>query len=96
MDAAGLQSCTQAGEGLTVEFKRCGGQPEDNTLETTCSFANRQVGYIFLGMEDDGARHRRCSGGGCAACGAWLLGELVRAGGLNVVELGVAVGECAT
>ena len=54
MDAMGLQSYVQAGEGLTVEFKRCGGQPGDDTFETICSFANRQGGNLFLGVEDDG------------------------------------------
>lgn len=42
-------------EGLTAEFKRCGNQPEKDTFETICSFANRQGGSIFLGVQDDGA-----------------------------------------
>lgn len=43
------------GEGLSVEFKRCGGLPEKDTFETVCSFANRQGGHIILGVNDDGS-----------------------------------------
>lgn len=45
----------QAGEGISVEFKRCGSQPGQDTFETICSFANRQGGSILLGVRDDGA-----------------------------------------
>lgn len=40
------------GEGISVEFKRCGNKPEIDTFETICSFANRQGGSIFLGIVD--------------------------------------------
>lgn len=43
------------GEGLNVEFKRCGGLPEKDVFETICSFANRQGGHIVLGVNDDGS-----------------------------------------
>ena len=43
-----------AGEGISVEFKRCGNMPGHDTFETICSFANRQGGYILLGVLDDG------------------------------------------
>lgn len=42
------------GEGMSVEFKRCGSLPERDTFETICSFANRQGGHILLGVSDDG------------------------------------------
>lgn len=42
------------GEGISVEFKRCGGSPEKDVFETICSFANRQGGSILLGVLDDG------------------------------------------
>ena len=42
------------GEGISVEFKRCGNIPEHDTFETICSFANRQGGYILLGVSDNG------------------------------------------
>lgn len=42
------------GEGMSVEFKRCGSKPGDDTYETICAFANRQGGHIYLGVEDDG------------------------------------------
>lgn len=45
----------QQGEGLTVEFKRCGSLPERDTFETICSFANRQGGHIILGVNDNGS-----------------------------------------
>ena len=54
MDEAGLQAHLDCGEGLMVEFKRCGGQPQDDTFETICAFANRQGGNLFLGVSDDG------------------------------------------
>ena len=43
-----------AGESPTVEFKRCGSTPGTDTFETICSFANRNGGNIFLGVEDNG------------------------------------------
>lgn len=49
-----LLSQLQQGEGLGTEFKRCGSLPEKDTFETICSFANRQGGHIFLGVNDDG------------------------------------------
>ena len=42
------------GETVDVEFKRCGQQPERDTFESVCSFANTFGGSIFLGVEDDG------------------------------------------
>ena len=42
------------GESQTVEFKRCGNQPEEDFYQTVCSFANRYGGHIFLGVADDG------------------------------------------
>lgn len=50
-----LDRYIQAGEGISVEFKRCGSQPGQDTFETVCSFANRQGGSILLGVCDDGA-----------------------------------------
>lgn len=44
----------KAGEGISTEFKRCGNHPEPDFFETVCSFANRQGGNIFLGVQDDG------------------------------------------
>ena len=49
-----LDRYIQAGEGISVEFKRCGSQPGQDTFETICSFANRQGGSILLGVRDDG------------------------------------------
>ena len=50
-----LDRYIQAGEGISVEFKRCGSQPGQDTFETICSFANRQGGSVLLGVRDDGA-----------------------------------------
>ena len=49
-----LDRYIQAGEGISVEFKRCGSQPGQDTFETICSFANRQGGSMLLGIRDDG------------------------------------------
>lgn len=43
-----------SGEGISVEFKRCGNQPGQDVFETICSFANRQGGNLLLGVLDDG------------------------------------------
>lgn len=51
-----LAKYLKAGEGISLEFKRCGGsQVETDTFETICSFANRQGGSILLGVLDDGS-----------------------------------------
>lgn len=49
-----LDRYIQAGEGIGIEFKRCGSQPGRDTFESICSFANRQGGSILLGVSDDG------------------------------------------
>ena len=54
MDAETFRAIAAAGESETVEFKRCGGQPGEDTFETVCSFANRRGGSIFLGVSDSG------------------------------------------
>lgn len=53
MEQSEFERHLSKGEGLTVEFKRCGNQPEKDTFETICSFANRQGGSIFLGVQDN-------------------------------------------
>ena len=55
MDQSEFERHLSKGEGLTIEFKRCGNQPERDTFESICSFANRQGGSIFLGVGDDGS-----------------------------------------
>lgn len=50
-----LDRYNQAGEGISVEFKRCGSQPRQDTFEVICSFASRQDGSVLLGVRDDGA-----------------------------------------
>lgn len=49
-----LQETIDIGETATVEFKRCGNQPERDCFETICSFSNRFGGSIFLGVSDNG------------------------------------------
>ncbi len=49
-----LQDTIFLGEGPSVEFKRCGNQPEPDTFETICSFSNRNGGSIYLGVTDSG------------------------------------------
>lgn len=50
-----LSKYLEAGEGINLEFKRCGGKVEKDVFETLCSFANRQGGSILLGVLDDGS-----------------------------------------
>ena len=50
-----LSDILSIGETANVEFKRCGQQPEKDTFESVCSFANTFGGSIFLGVEDDGS-----------------------------------------
>ena len=50
-----LLSKIQAGENMTVEFKRSYNQLPDNLFETVCAMLNRSGGHIFLGIEDDGS-----------------------------------------
>lgn len=50
-----FEETLKSGESATVEFKRCGGNPEADTFETICSFANHTGGHLYLGVEDDGA-----------------------------------------
>ena len=54
MDARTLRDLISKGEGVSLEFKRCGNQPGRDVFETVCSFANRQGGDILLGVLDDG------------------------------------------
>lgn len=54
MELAAFESVLKAGEGISIEFKRCGNQPAADTFETVCSFANRQGGSIYLGVLDNG------------------------------------------
>ena len=54
MEPQTLLDTVARGETTTVEFKRCGAQPEEDTFQTVCSFANHMGGNIFLGVEDDG------------------------------------------
>ncbi|MBT1169639.1 RNA-binding domain-containing protein [Bifidobacterium sp. SO4] len=54
MNAAELAAVLERGENISVEFKRCGVQPEADTFETLCSFNNRFGGSIYLGVLDDG------------------------------------------
>ena len=54
MEQHELNKLLNQGEGISIEFKRCGNLPEQDTFETICSFANRQGGNIFLGVLDNG------------------------------------------
>lgn len=54
MDAKELSACLEMGENVSTEFKRCGALPKSDVYETVCSFANRQGGNIFLGVDDHG------------------------------------------
>lgn len=50
-----LRETILVGETVSIEFKRCGNQPERDVFETICSFSNRFGGNIVLGICDDGS-----------------------------------------
>lgn len=54
MEAKLLLETIAQGESASVEFKRCGAQPEQDTFETVCAFANHMGGSVYLGVEDNG------------------------------------------
>ena len=54
MENTRLEKLINQGEGMTVEFKRCGNKPGRDVFETICAFANRQGGNILLGVLDNG------------------------------------------
>ena len=54
METRELDTVLRQGEGISIEFKRCGSLPERDTFESICSFANRQGGNIFLGVLNNG------------------------------------------
>lgn len=54
MEAELLLETIAQGESASVEFKRCGAQPEQDTFETICAFANHMGGSVYLGVEDNG------------------------------------------
>lgn len=54
MNVHQLRSVIEEGENESVEFKRCGNNPEKDLFETICAFANTFGGCILLGVEDDG------------------------------------------
>jgi ATP-dependent DNA helicase RecG len=54
MEAELLLETIAQGESASVEFKRCGAQPEQDTFETVCAFANHMGGSVYLGVEDNG------------------------------------------
>lgn len=47
-----LDRYIQAGEGVSIEFKRCRAQLGQDTFEVIRSFANRQSGAILLGVRE--------------------------------------------
>ncbi len=44
----------QKGESLTVEFKKSTNDITSDVYDTVCAFSNREGGYIFLGISDNG------------------------------------------
>jgi ATP-dependent DNA helicase RecG len=45
-----IQKLLTAGEGLTVEFKKCVNELSKSVWETVCSFSNRYGGHLLLGV----------------------------------------------
>ena len=41
-------------EKTTIEYRTCQRGIQEDVYETVCSFSNRYVGYIIMGVEDDG------------------------------------------
>lgn len=51
---AELLAHINAGESLTVEFKKSTTDITKDVYDTICSFSNREGGHIFLGVKDNG------------------------------------------
>ena len=49
-----IRHIIEHGEGNTIEFKESGRALPNNVFESVCAFLNRQGGYIFLGVKDNG------------------------------------------
>ena len=49
-----LQKLIQAGENISVEFKKCITELNHSVFETVCSFLNRAGGHLILGVSDEG------------------------------------------
>ena len=47
-----LKKFLEAGESLTVEFKKCRGGLNRDVYETVCAFLNRHGGTLLLGVND--------------------------------------------
>lgn len=47
MNTHQLQRIIEEGENESVEFKRCGNQPEKDLFETICAFANTCRGRTY-------------------------------------------------
>ena len=50
-----IKELLSRGEGKQIEFKKCTDKVSASVYETVCSFLNSEGGYIFLGVDDDGA-----------------------------------------
>src|SRR5690625_1169006 len=49
-----LQELLRSGEGLEIEFKQSRHKLNKNIFQTVCAFLNRNGGYLFLGVDDNG------------------------------------------
>jgi len=50
-----LLDIINAGEGLTIEYKKCHSRINRDVYETVCAFLNRQGGHLVMGVSDNGA-----------------------------------------
>ena len=55
MTQSQLQNMINAGENISVEFKKCETELNSSVFETVCSFLNRSGGHLILEVADNGS-----------------------------------------
>jgi ATP-dependent DNA helicase RecG len=54
MTAEFMQKLLSKDEKITIEYKECQKEIQDDVYDTVCSFSNRYGGYIIMGVKDGG------------------------------------------
>ncbi len=54
MDTSRRKAIIIKGEGISIEFKECKEDINQNAYDTVCAFLNRNGGELLLGVNDNG------------------------------------------
>lgn len=54
MEYTQIRELINKGEGIDIEFKKSKNKLNRDVFDSVCAFLNRNGGYLFLGVEDDG------------------------------------------